>query len=253
MVHELSEFLLEFTTTLLAVGSQPSRVVRSAQRIGESFGHEVDLVVMAKHVIMTVISRAHADQRRTSVRIVRPAAFNFDMILKLNALSWHAHDFHLPFDEVQRRYAAVMGQPRYSDGLVLLMVACANASFCRLFGGDWVAVGVVWVATFLAFFLRQRMMRAHMDHRIVFMVVAFAASMITALSVPHLPTATPQIALGTSVLFLIPGVPLINAINDIIEGFVLLGIVRAVNASILIICIALGLAATLLLTGVSVA
>ena len=250
-VQELSVFLLDFSTALLAVGSQPSRVVRGAQRIGASFGHEVDLVVMAKHVIMTVIALDDPSARRTSVRIVRPAPFNFDRILKLNVLSWNAHDVHLPLDELRRRFTTVMAEPRLDDRLVLGMVALANASFCRLFGGDFAAVALVGLATLAAFYLRQRMMRAHLDHRVVFMVTAFTASMITALAVPHVPTTTPQIALGTSVLFLIPGVPLINAINDIVEGFVLLGFVRAVNASILIICIALGLAATLMLTGAS--
>lgn len=251
-VLELSAFLLDFSTTMLAVGSQPSRVVRGAQRIGASFGHDVDLVVMAKHVIMTVISLDDPAARRTSVRIVRPAAFNFDMMLKLNVLSWNAHDFQLPLDELRRRYDAVMSEPRFDDRLVLGMVALANAAFCRLFGGDFVAVAVVGLVTLVAFYLRQCMMRTHMDHRIIFMAAAFTASMLAALAIPHVPTETPQIALGTSVLFLIPGVPLINAINDIIEGFVLLGFVRAVNASILIICIALGLAATLMIMGVNV-
>lgn len=251
-VLELNAFLLDFATTMLAVGSQPSRVVRGAQRIGASFGYDVDLVVMAKHVIMTVISLEDQSCRRTSVRIVRPAAFNFGMMLKLNVLSWNAHDAHLTLEELRRRYKAVMEAPRFDDRLVLGMVALANASFCRLFGGDALAMLLVGLSTLVAFYLRQRMMREHMDHRIVFMVVAFTASMLVALAVPHVPTATPEIALGTSVLFLIPGVPLINAINDIIEGFVLLGFVRAVNASILIICIALGLAATLMLTGVDV-
>ena len=62
-------------------------------------------------------------------------------------------------------------------------------------------------------------------------------------------STTPETALGTSVLFLIPGVPLINSIFDLLEGHVLVGISRAVNALILIVCIALGLSATLLILG----
>ena len=60
---------------------------------------------------------------------------------------------------------------------------------------------------------------------------------------------TQDVALGTSVLFLIPGVPLINSILDILEGHVLIGFSRAINAAILIICIALGLSMTLLILG----
>ena len=55
--------------------------------------------------------------------------------------------------------------------------------------------------------------------------------------------------MASSVLYLIPGVPLINSIIDILGGHVLIGMARAVNAAILIICIALGLSVTLLILG----
>ncbi|MFR6381589.1 MAG: threonine/serine exporter family protein [Odoribacter splanchnicus] len=45
------------------------------------------------------------------------------------------------------------------------------------------------------------------------------------------------------------GVPLINSILDILEGHVLVGLSRTINATILIICIALGLSMTLLILG----
>ena len=42
---------------------------------------------------------------------------------------------------------------------------------------------------------------------------------------------------------------MINSIFDLLEGHVLVGISRAVNALILIVCIALGLSATMLILG----
>ena len=48
-------------------------------------------------------------------------------------------------------------------------------------------------------------------------------------------------------LFLIPGVPLINGVIDIVEGHILLGLSRIINALLLVICIAIGLSVTLLL------
>lgn len=245
----LNVFLLDFAATLLAVGSQPSRVLRSAKRIGATFGCDVDMLIMHKHLMMTIFSYNDTDQRRTSVRAIQPAPFSFDIILQLNILSWNAHDHHLSLEELWHRYTAIVNAPRYKDWLVRLLVACANAAFCRLFGGDAYAMLMVGLSTYVTFYLRQRLMHAKIDPRMIFMASAFVASGLVALALPHVPTATPAIALGTSVLFLIPGVPLINAINDIMEGFVLLGIARAVNAAILVICVALGLAATLLVTG----
>lgn len=50
-----------------------------------------------------------------------------------------------------------------------------------------------------------------------------------------------------SVLYLVPGVPLINGVIDIVEGYILTGFARLVQASLLIVCIAIGLSFTLLL------
>lgn len=56
-----------------------------------------------------------------------------------------------------------------------------------------------------------------------------------------------ETALATSPLFLIPGVPLINGIIDILDGFTLSGVNRLIKAALLIICIAVGLSLTLLM------
>jgi uncharacterized membrane protein YjjP (DUF1212 family) len=48
-------------------------------------------------------------------------------------------------------------------------------------------------------------------------------------------------AFATSVLFLIPGVPLINSFSDLIDGNIMNGIVRGVNGLIIAFAIALGL------------
>jgi len=49
------------------------------------------------------------------------------------------------------------------------------------------------------------------------------------------------------VLYLIPGVPLINGVIDIVEGHTLTGITRLANALLLIVCLAIGLSFTLIL------
>ena len=50
-------------------------------------------------------------------------------------------------------------------------------------------------------------------------------------SLTLIPGWTPDIAIGTSVLFLIPGVPLINGIIDILEGHTVTGTSRLIQAT----------------------
>ncbi len=251
-IRDLSNFLLDFSTTLMTAGVHTSRVVRNVTRIAASFGYEVEMTVFQKHITMSVLHGADDTIRRTSVRKIEPGPFNFNTISQLSSLSWAAHDRHLPLPELRRRYEAVVAEPRLSRWWVLLLVSLANAAFCRLFGGDPAAMGLVFAATLAGFFVRQETTRRGMNHMAVFFLCSFIASMIAALGIWYGLGDTPQIALGTSVLFLIPGVPLINAIIDTLEGHVLVGFSRAVNACILIICIALGLSATLLIVGVGI-
>ena len=101
----------------------------------------------------------------------------------------------------------------------------------------------------MGFWVRQELTKYHLNHMVIFVVCSFIASIIAAAGVRYGLGTTQDIALGTSVLYLIPGVPLINSILDILEGHVLVGFSRLINAMILIICIALGLSVTLLILG----
>ena len=176
-------------------------------------------------------------------------ALNFRTISDLSALSWEAYDHRPGLHELQLRFNTIVNTPRMSRWIVLLLVACANAAFCHLFGGDLIAIGLVWIATLAGFFVRQELTRIHLNHMVVFIVCSFTASLIAAAGVFYNLGTTQDIALGTSVLYLIPGVPLINSLLDILEGHVLVGLSRTINATLLIICIALGLSITLLILG----
>jgi uncharacterized membrane protein YjjP (DUF1212 family) len=170
---------------------------------------------------------------------------SFEYNAELSALSWKAYDEHLPLNTLRKEYRQIKTKPKMSPHVVLLLVGLANASFCRLFGGDWSATGIVFIATLAGFFVRQQMQHRHINHFIVFTVSAFIASMCA--SATLLFSTTAEIAIATSVLFLIPGVPLINGVIDIVEGHTLTGVSRLIHALLLIICIAVGLSMPLLL------
>ena len=148
------------------------------------------------------------------------------------------------------RIIAILALPALNPVLLRFLVACANAAFCRLFDGDAVAMGLVFGATLAGFYLRQKLLHWGMDVKITFFCCAFAASLLASPGLIFGWGATPQTAMAASVLFLIPGIPLINAMMDILDGHVLMAVSRLVQASTLIVCIALGLALTMLLLGV---
>lgn len=249
-VHDLLNFLLDYATTLMGVGVHTSRIVRNTSRIAARFGYETDITMFQKTIIMSI----HNDESTrvySSVKRTKALALNFRINSNLSALSWRTYDEQLSLPEIKDIYHKILAEKNMSRWLVLFLVSCANAAFCRLFMGDVWAMAIVFVATLVGFFVRQELMRWHVNHHFVFVTSAFIASLIGSSAIFIPACATPQIALATSVLYLIPGVPLINSIIDIIEGHVLVGFSRFVNACMLIICIAVGLSSTLLLIGVN--
>ena len=128
---------------------------------------------------------------------------------------------------------------------MLLTVGLANASFCRLFGGDWTAMSIVFTSTLVGFAAKQRMQAHGLNHFLTFIISSFLASLCASIALRF--DCTSETALATSVLFLVPGVPLINGVIDIVEGHILIGCSRLINALLLIICIAVGMSATLMM------
>jgi len=108
-----------------------------------------------------------------------------------------------------------------------------------------VSMGIVFSSTLTGFYLKQRMQQRGINPYVTFIVSAFVASLCASTSLIF--STTSDIALATSVLYLVPGVPLINGVIDVVEGHVLTGFARLTEAALLIVNIAIGLSFTLLL------
>lgn len=243
-LYNVGEFITEYTSHMMGCGIHTSRVIRSARRIGEAFGYSINISIFPKSIILTLRDRDTHDYY-SEVITIQALPISFEHNSELSALSWEIHDEHLPLDVIWEKYKRIISAPKLSPYLVLLLVGFANASFCRLFGGDWTSMGIVFVATLVGMFLKQRMMATSLNHYIIFIVSAFVASMIASTTLWM--NTTSDIALATSVLYLVPGVPLINGVIDVVEGHTLTGFARLIQAAILIICIAIGLSFTLML------
>ncbi|RAX55304.1 hypothetical protein CCY99_00975 [Helicobacter sp. 16-1353] len=248
-IQELIEFLMEYSISMLSIGTYTSRVEKCVTRIGEAFGYEVHISIFSKNISISVLAPNNYSISRTYVRKYTERGINFNVISRLSALSWHAYDEKITFKQLKKLYEKIIHTNHYSYISTLLLVCFANAAFCRLFGGDFISMPIVFVATFIGFNLRKILLLLNADIRFIFVVCSFVASMSAHMGTIIVSTKTPDVAIGTSVLFLIPGVYLINSVIDVLDGHSLIGLSRAISTLILISCIAIGLYITLNITG----
>ena len=239
-----TQFVAEYAAHLMGCGIHTSRVIRNTKRIGEALDFDVKISVFQKSIILTLLD--NESQHTFSEVIEIPALpISFKHNSELSALSWEALDKQLGFEQIKEKYNQIISVPRMNSLLLLLLVGLANASFCKLFNGDWLSMFIVFIATVIGFFVKTQLQKRHVNNYIIFIVSAFVASLFSSATLFF--NTTSGIALATSVLFLIPGVPLINGVIDIVEGHTLTGITRLVNALLLIVCLAIGLSFTLIL------
>lgn len=241
---DVTRFIAEYSSYLMGCGVHTSRVIRNSKRISESYGYEASIGVFQKNLMLTLTNPA-TKETHSEIVDVKASPISFERNSELSALSWEAFDRHLPLKELKEKYDTLIASPRIDPLFVLILVGLANASFCKLFGGDFCSMCIVFSATITGFFLKQQMAAAKINHYITFIVSAFVASLCASTSLIF--ETTSEIAIATSVLFLVPGVPLINGVIDIVEGYVLTGFARLTEAALLVASIATGMAFTLLI------
>lgn len=244
-IGEIADFISRYASFMLGAGVHTSRVVRNSKRIGEALGTDVRLHTSQKTATLTVCEK---DGTLMNTRVVDIPGYpiSFEWNADLSALSWAAYDNDMSLDAIRHKFEEIVSKPRINPYFVLFMVGLANASFCRLFGGGVWAMLIVFTSTLIGFYVRQHLTRRKVNHYVVFIVSAFVAS-LCASSALSLGIDSAEIALATSVLYLVPGVPLINGVIDITDGHIQIGISRLVNALMLIVCIAIGMSGTLML------
>ena len=173
-LKEIAQFIAEYATRLMGSGVHTSRVVRNSKRLGEALGVRV-IVSAFQRVVTFSVCDDESGEIYSEVADIPPLPISFELNAELSALSWEAFDRRLPLAEIRARYADIIARPRLDPIFTLILVGFANASFCRLFGGDWFAVSIVFTATLLGFFLRQRMQARGFNHYVIFIASSFAA------------------------------------------------------------------------------
>lgn len=239
-LRKISNLLLDVGATLMASGANTGRIRVTLNRIAHSLGYTIELLITHRALMISVID--DNDKYYTSkLKRTPPHGVNFKMLSGISIMSWKVQDNDWTIEQIEEELALLKKQSHYPRIVILLLVSIADLAFCRLFGGGIIEMLVAFIATFLGLFVRQEATKKQFNPYICILMAALSASMISGASIYFGIGTHPELAFATSVLFLVPGVPLINSFTDLIEGNITIGLVRGMNGMIIAFCIALGL------------
>lgn len=246
-LKEATRFLSDYSVLLFGSGATCVRMDRNIRRIADSLDMKVEYSILPRHIHLTVKRKG---EQHTTVVTIRELPASFAIIATLSKLSWQMADGRVGFRCAVETLGRIAKTERVYPWLLVVLVSLANACFCGLFAGDLVAMATVFVATFCGFCVKQTLMEKHWDFRLIAFVAAFVSTVIASGDMLFGISATPDVAIGTSVLYLVPGIPFINSFCDLIDRHYLCFFGRLLNALVISFSLSAGLLAGMVLMNV---
>ncbi|QDO94003.1 threonine/serine exporter family protein [Formosa sediminum] len=245
-IIQTTNLLLDIASLLMVSGANTIRVNLNIKRFADSLGYNASFFISQKSLIMTLYREDSSDSC-TRVKNIPGLALNFSIISAISKVSWKALQHNWTLEQIATEIEHIKHVKRYPRLLVLLAVSLAGAGFCNIFKGDYLNMLVSFVSTFTGLTVLQWTHKKNYNVYLRIFIGSFIASSIAAIGVKLDIGAKPATALATSVLYLVPGVPLINSFTDFLDNNIINGLVRFTTGSMMVLAIALGLFISMLI------
>lgn len=232
---------------LLAHGAESTLVGDIMRRMGAACGmSEVEVSLSASSLVLTTVYDGHCI---TTARRCPDRGINMRVVTQVQRICIMMEKGILDYSLAQKKLNQISPE-RYNRWLVVVMIALSCAAFARLAGGDWTVFTMTFIASAAGMIVRQEIGHRQFNPLVNFTVTSFVTSIISAQAIIYQLGNKPTIVMASSVLMLVPGFPLINAVADMLKGYINMGIARFVMASLLTLATSLGIVAAMSVTGV---
>jgi len=237
----------EIAVLLMQSGANTKRVIDNLNRFALALNLKSYALISHKSIIITLKDRYNMSHTYTNVIQIPSYRMNFYIVSEISRLSWVVYEEQWDGEAIQKEIDRIKNTPQYSFGLTALAVSLAGASFAKLFGGDYESMIIAFVATLSGMFVAKFALNFKLNPYLRTYLAALTASIIASLGILLHLGDKPNIALATSVLFLVPGVPLVNSFNDLYNNHILNGSVRFISGFMTVLFIGLGLITAMVL------
>ncbi|WP_144213264.1 threonine/serine exporter family protein [Shewanella donghaensis] len=244
--NDITRLVVRSAQLLLAYGAESDLVEEISQRLGKALGlASVELSISSNSLVLTSLAHGRCI---TTTRRIRAHGINMMVVCEVQRICLLAERGVYTTKQVKRRLNRI--EPKsYPAKYVILMIGLSCASFCHLFGGDLAASVITFFASAVGMSVRLFLVSKHFNLLIIFAITAFITTLIAQVGYVVDLTGTPKIPMAASVLMLVPGFPMINAISDMVKGHMNVGISRWGLATLLTLSTVIGITLAMSLGG----
>ncbi len=199
-------------------------------------------------LMMSINDEKHSSY--TSFAKCRAHVVNMSIISAVNRLIWRATKRNYPLERYEKELLRLKRlRKHYSLPFEAMGAGLICGGLCKLFGGDLTASLCSMLCGVIGFWVRRICNRYGFNTYAVITISAFVVTFLACIMQFADISATPIHPMISATVFLIPGIPLINAMDDLLEGYLISGITRAVNTLFTLASIAFGIIMALWICG----
>ena len=200
----------------------------------------------------TIMINVNDDKHVSHTAFIKSNAQGVNMsgVSSVNRLIWRATRRNFTLEKYEAELIRLTNKPRnYSFRWVMVGAGMVSGGLCRLFGADLIACVCTFFCGMAGFLVRHLCNKYGFNHYAGVIFGSFAATMLACVMQYAPFSATPIHPMIAASLFLIPGIPLLNAVDDLLDNYLVAGVTRAVNTMFSVAAIALGIILALWLCG----
>lgn len=242
--HKL-DLLLRTGQLLVESAADTNRIMRNMKRTAAFLGLPEEHLHIYVQFNMLMVNLSDNEHSFTKFQRCDKHGINMTTISLISKLSWKAIREDYSIERYAEELEAIASRPRnYTPVQVAIGTGVACGGFCIQFGCDWTAFFYASFAAAIGMYLRGLMLRKGLNNYMGIAIAAFISTVI-AWATTYLPsswTDTPLHPLLACALFIVPGVPLINFVDDMLDNYIQVGLTRAINTFLMIVAMSFGIA-----------
>lgn len=241
--HKL-DLLLRTGQLLVESAADTNRIMRNMKRTAAFLGLPEEHLHIFVQFNMLMVNLSDDEHSYTKFQRCDKHGINMTTLSLISKLSWTAIREDYSIERYAEELEAIANRPRnYTANQVAIGTGFACGGFCIKFGCDWIAFIYASIAAAIGMRLKGLLVEKGIN---VYMSIAASAfvSTVIAWATGFLPawTDTPLHPLLACALFIVPGVPLINFVDDMLDNYISVGMTRAINTFLMIVAMSFGIA-----------
>jgi uncharacterized membrane protein YjjP (DUF1212 family) len=237
-INEILEVASYAGKIMLESGAEAYRVEETMNRICISLGVESASSYATPTVIIASVS--HKGMIKSLVVRISNRSVDLQKIHKVNDLARQICSENITLENLKRKLKEIEGEKRYSDKVTILFSAIGAFGFVFLFGGSLRDAIAAFLIGLVVKYVTIKCEKIGLNS---FFITSIAAGILALLSIfsikINLANDMDKVIIG-SIMLLVPGLAITNAIRDTVAGDLVSGLARGAEAFLTAIAVAVG-------------